>query len=165
MSLTSILTAALSFFSNLSKKALIDALVKLREDYKKIAAENEKLRKLIDKDKLKSVNLITNKPSSKQAEWEDKSTATTPKKRNGKRKARAGAGNKKKDVCPSKTVVEPVLHCTVCGKDLTKIEPLSSTNDRIIEDIPAPTVPEITKVVQEKKYCDECKIVVTSKSL
>jgi len=164
MSLTSILTALTSFFSSLPKQKIIDALLQLREDYKKLAKENEKLRKLIDKETLKKVNLNTNKPSSKQAEWEDKSTSTAPKKRKRKRKARIGAGNKKKEVHPTKTVVESVIQCNVCGKDLTEAKSLGSKNDRIIEDIPAPTIPEITKVVQEKKYCDECKIVVTSKS-
>ena len=72
MSLTSILTALTSFFSSLPKQKIIDALLQLREDYKKLAKENEKLRKLIDKETLKKVNLNTNKPSSKQAEWEDK---------------------------------------------------------------------------------------------
>lgn len=165
MSLANILSAAISFFSGLSKKALIDALVKLRDDYKKIQQENDQLRKLIEQEKLKAANLQTNKPSSKQAEWEDKGKSTTPKKRKRKRSARAGAGNKKKEVSPSNTVVEPVIQCNVCGKDLTEVEPLSSKNDRIIEDIPAPRKPEITKVIQEKKYCDECKVVVTSKSL
>ena len=73
MSLTSILTALTSFFSSLPKQKIIDALLQLREDYKKLAKENEKLRKLIDKETLKKVNLNTNKPSSKQAEWDARS--------------------------------------------------------------------------------------------
>jgi transposase len=53
----------------------------------------------------------------------------------------------------------------LCGRDLSDQGCLESCNERIIEDIPAP--PEetvVTQVRQEKKYCHDCKEVVTAKS-
>ena len=88
------------------------------------------------------------------------------KKRKGRgKKPRKGAGNRPKNFKPDRTEKATVDRCNLCGKDLTFQDALESSNERFIEDIPdVVEKPEIIKVVQEKKYCDDCKEVITAKS-
>jgi hypothetical protein len=58
-----------------------------------------------------------------------------------------------------------VDECDLCGKDLRDKEPLKSRNERLIEDISDPVEEtEVINIIQEKKYCDDCKKVITAKS-
>jgi len=76
-----------------------------------------------------------------------------------------GHGNRSRNIKPNRTEKAPVDRCSLCGKDLCDQEPLESTNDRIIEDIPDVVEKlEVIKVEQEKKYCTDCKEVITAKS-
>jgi hypothetical protein len=55
--------------------------------------------------------------------------------------------------------------CDRCGKDLRDKPALKSSNERLIEDISDPVEEtEVIKIIQEKKYCDDCKVVITAKS-
>ncbi|MBN2374490.1 hypothetical protein JXL19_11955, partial [bacterium] len=111
------------------------------------------LQEKLDSEKIRSINENANKPSSKQPEWEDKGVGNDGKGKKGKgrgNKPRKGAGNQKKNTQPTRTEKATVDHCSLCGKDLSKKEALSSTNDRIIKDIPQPSFkPEIILVKQE----------------
>ena len=88
------------------------------------------------------------------------------RKRKGRgKKPRKGAGNRPKEIKPNRTEKATVDSCSLCGKDLSGQEPLEITNERIIEDIPNIVQKlEGIKIEQEKKYCDECKEVITYKS-
>ena len=79
MSLKDILLATYIALSKLSKSKLLKALQSLREKYveleatnSQLKAENAKLKEQLKSEKIKSVNKNANKPSSKQAEWEEK---------------------------------------------------------------------------------------------
>jgi len=55
--------------------------------------------------------------------------------------------------------------CEACGKNLKNKTPLSTSNERIVEDIPEPPEEtELVKIIQEKKYCNTCQRVNTAKS-
>ena len=179
MSIKDIVQAEDRFFWGLTKKKLIDAILSLREQYtkaqaqiKKLKDENAKLKEEIKQHKIKGVNKEANQPSSKKAEWEDKASKTDQnnehqKKKKKKRttKPRVGAGNQAKNRKPNRTQTATVDHCDRCGKDLRDKDPLNSSNERIIEDIPDPVEETlVVKIIQEKKYCDGCKAVVTAKS-
>jgi transposase len=119
--------------------------------------------------KMRFIERLPNKPSSKHAEWEEKGIGNDGKgKKKGKgrgRKPRKGAGNCPKNLEPNRTEKATVDRCDLCGKDLTDQEPLESANIRIIEDIPDVVERlEVIQIEQEKKYCDECKEVFTAKS-
>ncbi len=179
MSINAIVLAGYGFFFGLTKKKLIDVIMRLRDAYTQAHAqitqlkdENAKLRDALTQQQIKDVNRATNKPSSKQAEWEDKGNKThrnqedknnKPKKRTGK--PRPGAGNKAKPRKPDRTETVKVDQCDRCGQDLRDKPALESHNERIVEDIPDPVEqPEVVTIIQEKKYCDDCKQVVTAKS-
>jgi len=176
MNIKDILTATYIALSKLSKSKLLKALQSLREKYvelentiTQLKSENAKLKEQLKSDKIKSVNKNANKPSSKQAEWEEKGVGNDGKgKKKGKgrgRKPRRGAGNRAKNAEPNRTEKATVDECSRCGKDLTDQPPLESSNERIIEDIPDPIEkPEVIKVVQEKKYCGDCQKVITARS-
>ena len=163
-------------FAKMSKNRLIKALqslcenyIKLEEKINELRTENEKLKGKIIKQKIKSVNKNANKPSSKQPEWGEKGVGNDgkgKKKRKGRgKKPRKGAGNRPKNFKPDRTEKATIDRCNLCGKDLTFQDALESSNERFIEDIPdVVEKPEIIKVVQEKKYCDDCKEVITAKS-
>ena len=181
--------AGYSFFLGLTKKKLIDIILQLRAAYskaqvqiKKLKAKNAKLQdenaKLNDENtklneelkqhKIKGVNRAANKPSSKQAEWEDKGGKQNQNKKDKNkkhtRKPRAGAGNQAKQHNPDRTETATVDQCDRCGKDLRDKPALASRNERIIEDIPDPVEKtDVTKIIQEKKYCDDCKQVITAR--
>jgi transposase len=176
MNIKDILSATYIALAKLSKNKLLKAIQSLREKYLELEEkitnlkeENEKLKDELKKGKIKSVNKNANKPSSKQAEWDEKGVGNDgkgKKKRKGRgKKPRQGAGNRAKNVEPNRTEKATVDECSLCGKDLTDQAPLESSNERIIEDIPdVVEKPDIIKIEQEKKYCDDCKQVITAKS-
>ena len=183
MSIKAIIAAGYSFFLGLTKKKLIDIILQLREAYSKAQAqikklkaknaklkdENVKLKEELKQHKIKGVNRAANKPSSKQAEWEDKGGKqdqnNKDKNKKHTRKPRAGAGNQAKQRDPDRTETTTVDQCDRCGKDLRDKPALASSNERIIEDIPDPVEKtEVIKIIQEKKYCDDCKQVITARS-
>ena len=145
--------------SVLEKKKLIISNAKLK-------AENKKLKQELKKTKIKEINKAVNKPSSKQAEWEPKGVGNDNKgkpKRRGN-KGRKGAGNKPKHKKITKTVQVTIENCPKCGKDLKKQRPLNSTYNRKIEDITDIAEPEVIEAKHDKKYCPDCKEVITAKS-
>jgi transposase len=158
------------------KDRLLQAIACLREAYGALQKENEELRQEIaqlkeklGKDAVEKVNHEANRPSSKQAEWEEKGVGNDGKaKKKGKgrgRKPRKGAGNRRKTREPTRTETAEVEECSLCGRDLSDEKPLGTTNDRIIEDIPeVPDETEMVLVQQEKKYCPDCQEVTTAKS-
>lgn len=176
MKLEDILQADQSVFRDLPKSQLIDCIIELRAAYTKVQAqqqalseENAKLREAIQQQSIKEVNSKANQPSSKQAEWEEKPNGENPDKKKKKkkraRKPRAGAGNTAKNRQPDREEVATLDQCDLCGKDLSKKDALESSNERVIEDIPDPLeTTEVVKVVQEKKYCDDCQQIITAKS-
>ncbi len=146
-----------------SKSAEIKKLLK---DISKLKGEIKTLKDELKKIKVKEINNEVNKPSSKQPEWEAKGVGNDNKgkpKRRGK-KGRKGAGNKPKKKKPTKTVNVIIENCPKCGKDLSKQQPLDSTYNRIIEDISDVAEPEIIEAKHDKKYCPDCKEVITAKS-
>ena len=174
MNLKEILITGFNTFFRWRKARLIKALVELRDKYLQLEAqvrrleqENAQLRLRLEQDKVKAANQEVNKPSSKKGEWEkDNPEKKGKKKKRGQnRKPREGAGNRPKNLKPNQEQSATVEKCDLCGKDLSDKAPLESTNERIIEDIPEP--PEetvITLVKQEKKYCEECRQVITAKT-
>jgi len=163
MNIKDILTATYAALSKLSKNRLLRAIQSLREQYieleeknKALKTENEKLQERFKDQKIKSVNKNANKPSSKQPEWDKKGVGNDgkEKKRKGRgKKPRKGAGNRPKNFKPDRTEKATVDRCSLCGKDLADQDPLESSNERIVEDIPDIVErPEVIKIVQEKKF-------------
>ncbi len=132
----------------------------------KLEEENGRLKAERDELKIKAVNRESNKPSSKQPEWEAKGVGNDQKgERRGRgKKKRKGSGNKRKTKETTKKVKARLASCTKCGKDLSSVPPLKDSNTRIIEDISEVSEPEVIEVEQEKKYCSGCQQVVTAKS-
>lgn len=201
MSLSSILSATVSYLVMLPKKKLLQVLKLLTESYKSLLNENielenrikllesefellskekDALEKSIISEKVKKVNQESNRPSSKQAEWENKGEDLSGVGNDGKKnrgsdesdgsdgkKGRKGAGNKSKErkIDIHQNVVLEVEFCGKCGKDLGENANLSSVNSRQIVDIPAPIEKvEIIEVYQYKKYCSDCQTVSTAKT-
>ena len=176
MNLREIFTTNFNIFFKWWKAKLVEALIELRDKYlqaqtrvNQLEKENTQLKEEIEQGKIKATNKQVNKPSSKQAEWEKDSRTDKDKgkkkPKGRKHKARKGAGNRPKNLSPSREETATVDKCDLCGKDLSDQEPLESTNERIIEDIVAP--PEetvVTLVTQQKKYCADCQEVTTAKS-
>ena len=176
MKITDILSATFAVLSKWSRKKLLGAIQILKENCtelfdrnNELEAEIKELKEQLKNQKIKSVNLDANKPSSKRPEWDKKGVGNDGKggkKPKGRgRKPRKGAGNRPKKLEPDRTEKATVDHCSLCGRDLSDQEPLETSNGRIIEDIPDVIErPEIIKVEQEKKYCPDCKEVITAKS-
>jgi len=176
MTIKYILSRTYAALAKSPKNRLLEALQSLREKYIKLEeknnelrAENKKLKEELKKQKIKSVNKNANKPSSKQPEWDKKGVGNDgkgKKKRKGRgKKPRKGAGNRPKNLEPDRTEKATVDRCSLCDKDLTDQDSLESCNERIVEDIPdIVEKPEVIKIEQEKKYCDDCKEVITAKS-
>jgi transposase len=175
VSLKEILITGFNSFFRWRKAKLVEALVSLRDKYlrlqtrvKELEKEITELKETHEQEKIKDTNKQVNKPSSKEAEWEKGAPKDEGKKKKGKRKRRKpreGAGNRPKNMVPKHVETATVDTCDLCGKDLSDQAPLESANERIIEDLPDP--PEetvVTRVVQEKKYCDDCQEVTTAKS-
>ena len=176
MNIKDILSVTYSAFSKLSASNLVKAFQSLREKYVKLEkenselkAENERLINLLKKQKIESINKDANKPSSKRPEWNKSGAGNDGKEKKNRKgrgkKPRKGAGNQLKKLKPDRTEKATVDNCSLCGKDLSDQKPLESINGRIIEDIPDVIErPEVIKVEQEKKYCPDCKEVITAKS-
>lgn len=181
MSIKSIISATLSFIRGLGKEQLIAIIDELRKRYSSLLKKNEelsatneellaeikRLKGLEVETKIKQVNQQSNKPSSKQAEWEEKGVGNDRlgKKKGRGKKGRKGAGNKPKNKEVTKKETVKVDRCNICGKEFSNQAALKSVNTRIITDIPAaPAELEIIEVKQEKQYCKNCKIVLTAKS-
>ena len=169
MSLQSIIYSTIVYLSSLSKKKLLEIIKHLRKSYLSLEKENKALRSeiaLLKKtEKLKSVNEQSNKPSSKQADWEAKGVGNDQKgKKKGRGKqGRKGAGNQIKNQQVSQIETVSVEVCFNCGADLSNQAPLKSSNIRLFEDIVRlPLKTEVVKLVQEKKYCRICKKVITA---
>jgi hypothetical protein len=124
--------------------------------------KNQELQEQIDKQKQKDVNHTANQPSGKKPEWDKDGPKGGSGKNGGKRN---GSGNKtKKDLVPDAHNHIGLTFCPHCNKDLTN-EPVVDTNSRIVEDIEEP--PKKTVVIEEtteRKYCSNCKEVVSVKS-
>ena len=176
MKIIDILSVTYATVSKFSKNRLLRTIQTLREKCiqlskrnDKLEAENKKLKEELKNQKIKSVNRDANKPSSKRPEWDKAGAGNDGKEKKNRKgrgkKARKGAGNRPKKLEPDRTEKATVDHCTLCGKDLSGQEPLETSNGRIIEDIPDVVErPEVIKVEQEKKYCPDCKEVITAKS-
>jgi len=148
---------------------LRDKYVELEKKYNELKTENTNLKKELIDQKVKSVNLNANKPSSKQPEWEAKGVGNDgkgKKKRRGRgKKPRKGAGNHPKNGKITRKEKATVDCCDLCDNDLQNQDPLKSYNKRIVEDIPdIVEALEVIEVELEKKYCPDCKNVVTAKS-
>jgi transposase len=176
MKIKEIISATYASLWKFSKKRLLEAIQHLKQEISRLSEkmheleeENKNLKEELKKLKIGSVNKSANKPSSKQPEWDKKGVGNDgkgKKKGGGRgRKPRKGAGNRSKNVKPDRVEKATVDRCSLCGKDLSDVEPLESKNERIIEDIPGFIErPEIIKIEQEKKYCPDCKQVITAKS-
>lgn len=177
MKIKDILSFTYAVISKFPKKKLLRMIEVLRENYielsgkiNELEAENKNLKEKLKNQKVRSINRDANKPSSKRPEWDKKGVGNDGKEeKSGKgrgKKPRKGSGNRpKKKLRPDRTEKATVDRCSLCGKDLSNEKPLKSSNDRIIQDIPdAVEKPEVIKVVQEKKYCPDCKEVITAKS-
>ena len=164
---------------SMNKKKLVEIIDQLRASYKEVFAENVALKEELAalkkgvkskeaasvKAKVVSINKQSNKPSSKQAEWEEKGVGNDGKGKRRKRgkKGRKGAGNRSKEKPISKQETAKVEKCDKCGKDLSAAPVLPSSKTRIIEDmISLPQKTEVIAVLQEQKYCDNCRKVVTA---
>ena len=132
MSIKDILLATYIALSKLPKSKLLKTLQSLREKYieleetiTQLKAENIKLKEQLKSEKIKSVNKNANKPSSKQAEWEEKGVGNDGKgKSKGKgrgRKPRRGAGNRAKNAEPTRTEKATIDECSLCLWCLDKL--------------------------------------------
>jgi transposase len=161
---------------NASKNELIQMVVALRAELKLVKNENEtKISALQNKLALKDtelaklkkeyINKTVNQPSSKQPEF-SKDTGADKKKKKRKqrgRAGRAGAGNRVKPV-PDVVIENPLVQCPKCQTDLSK-QPVTESSSRIVEDIPSiPDKTIITEEVQERKWCPNCAVIVSSVS-
>lgn len=175
MSIKAIIFSSVQVLLSCSKQKLIKAIQALLELYNELKKENialkeeiAKLKEELTKKEIKLVNKNVNKPSSKQPEWEPKGVGNDGNGKRGKgrgKRPRKGAGNQKKNKKPIREEKAMVTNCNLCGKDLSEKESLESCNDRIIEDIPEPSFESVIILAkQEKKYCDECKQVITARS-
>lgn len=167
MNLKEILISSFNAFFRWRKAKLIKALVELRDQYIQLEQENDQLRKRLEQEKVKATNKEVNKPSSKQSEWEKGGPQDEGKKKKRAKRGRPrkGAGNRSKNLKANQEQTVTVENCDLCGKDLSDKPPLESSNERIVEDIPeVPEEPIITLVTQQKKYCDDCRQVITAKT-
>ncbi len=180
MGFTSILRLAIRTFFGKTKEELVRVIDVLRKKYLtlrsayeelseeniKLKAENDRLKEEIEKEKIKKVNRTSNKPSSKKADWELGGVGNDGKgkKKKGRvQKKRKGSGSKPKNKTITRKEKSILEKCYKCGKDLSNTVVLNNSNIRIIEDIPqAPVALQVIQVEQEKKYCDNCKEVITA---
>jgi len=174
MNLKSIISSTLIYLSSLPKRRLLEVIEKLRNSYLSLEKENALLRSEIASlkqnalsEKVKKVNQQSNKPSSKQAAWEESGVGNDQKgKKKGRgKKGRKGSGNQTKNKALTKIEEVSVEYCSNCGEDLSLAPTLSSVNTRSYEDLPPfPLQTEIVGVFQGKKYCTKCKQVITAKT-
>lgn len=173
MSLKSLLSYTLHYLKFFSKEKLLSAFVALREQYlslttkyNELEEEIKRLKAELSKNQIRAVNKTVNQPSSKQAEWELKGVGNDGqgKKKGRGKQGRKGAGNKAKTRTVTHHATAKVTVCDNCGNDLTEQPALKSENTRIIEDICLMPELQVIEVIQEKKYCSDCKKVVTASS-
>ena len=146
---------------------LVARNVELASENSALGAELQQLKEAATKAQVEAVNKQSNKPSSKQAEWEQKGVGNDGKGKRKKRgkKGRKGAGNKPKDKASTRQETASVEQCSNCGTDLSQSPVLESSTSRIIEDIvDLPLEVEVIEVLQEKKYCSTCQRVTTASS-
>lgn len=166
-----------SALNNASKRKLIDMVLSLRSELNHAKEESNRTICLLQKtlsekeselEKLKKsvINQTVNQPSSKQPEFNKKTTSKTDEKKKKKRKShkgRKGAGNRQKPN-PDVFVHNELNHCPQCQTDLSDASVID-TQSRIIEDIPP--IPEKTIVsqeIQERKWCPTCAEIVSASS-
>jgi len=145
MNLKSIISSTLIYLSSLPKRRLLEVIEKLRNSYLSLEKENALLRSEIASlkqnalsEKVKKVNQQSNKPSSKQAAWEESGVGNDQKgKKKGRgKKGRKGSGNQTKNKALTKIEEVSVEYCSNCGEDLSLAPTLSSVNTRSYEDLP-----------------------------
>lgn len=180
MQLSEIIAMGKEVLTKISKTAVITLFLTLRDAFISVIKEkDEEIRRLTEKvknlekkqdtKKQKEVNKTSNQPSSKKPEWDkDGNPKKKPKKigKKGKKgKKRKGSGNKRKnDLIPDTTNHTCLDNCPLCGKDL-RDQQVTEETKRIVEDIiNAPTKTVVTEEVQERKWCSNCKKIVSSKT-
>ena len=137
---------------------------------KEITKKDQEIKKLQDKlkeievaHKTEQINREANQPSSKKPEW-DKDGNLVSGKRKKKRKnggRRKGSGNRKKDLIPTEENITPLDFCPECNEDL-RDQPVFETRSRVVEDIPPPPKPVVSKEITQRKWCPVCRKVVSS---
>jgi transposase len=166
----------------LPKSELINIVLELKplvlqidEKDKKIAELTEQLAKLNqqqDEQKNKEVNRQANEPTSKKPEWDKDgypkpSAKSKPGKKKGKkkRKKRPGCGNRSKShLIPEETHHTELKTCPNCETNLSD-QPGTPKPSRIVEDTPPPAEKiQVTKEIEETKWCSTCKKIVSSKT-
>lgn len=145
-----------------SKGELVHLITSLSARVVKLESDVSDLTAQLSAKKVAQVNQTANQPTSKMPEF-DKGKIKREKKtkRKKRRQKRAGSGNRPKPE-PDQTNYNPLDVCPICTSVLVD-QPIIETTTRIVEDIPPP--PEktaITEEVCEKKWCSECKDVVSS---
>lgn len=160
-------TAKTKQLMTLQKEELCEALIFQRAEcvilYSKISEFESEIQKM----KLTDVNKTTNQPTSKKAEFEKAAEDKIDFKKKKKRKKRfrgkrPGSGNENKTREPSETNHHPLDFCPECTSCLAG-QPVIEETVRLVEDIPAPPIETIiTEEICEKKWCAECKEVVSS---
>lgn len=182
MKLAEILKLSKKALERISKVEIILIFLKLRKVFRLeiekktneieiLSKELEKLKQERDKKKQKEINKESNQPSSKKPEWDKDGNLKKKKKddqkksRNKRSKKRKGSGNKKKkDLVPEETNHNPLNQCPDCGENLTFQKPSEQTT-RIVEDIEEPPKKTtVSKEIQERKWCPNCKKIVSSKT-
>lgn len=147
-------------FSKLSKKRLVAIISFLLAAFLKLRIE-------LNEHKKHDVNLAANKPSSKQAEFDNPPKKPKNKKRKKRklRKKNKGSGNvRKNDLTPDRINKTALSNCPICDCDLSK-NVGSDTRGRIVEDMKTfPEKTEVTEEICECKWCPNCKVMVSSKS-
>jgi hypothetical protein len=144
-----------------SKGELIYFVSTLSAKIERLESENAALKSKLNDKKIEEVNRTSNQPTSKMAEFEKAKGKKEKRKRKKKREKRPGSGNRAKRE-PDQTNHNPLAVCPTCESILTD-QPVIELTTRIVEDIPAPPKTTIiTEEVCEKKWCPECKEVVSS---
>ena len=139
---------------------------------KEITKKDQEIKKLNDKikeielaHKTEKINREADQPSSKKPEWDKDGNLLSgkrkKKKKNGGR--RKGAGNRKKDLIPTEENITPLDFCPECNEDL-RDQPVVETRSRIVEDIPPPPKPVVSKEKTQRKRCPVCRKTVSSVS-
>ena len=119
----------------------------------------------LEKQTQKHINTTANQPSSKQPEFNKKTSANTNKKKRRKKThaGRPGAGNRPKSA-PDVVNENLLKSCPECQRDL-RTQPVIEKISRSVEDIPAfPDKTILSEETQERKWCPSCAKVVSSVS-
>ena len=137
-------------------------ITKKEQEIKKL---NDKIKEIELAHKTEKINREADQPSSKKPEWDKDGNLLSgkrkKKKKNGGR--RKGAGNRKKDLIPTEENITPLDFCPECNEDL-RDQPVVETRSRIVEDIPPPPKPVVSKEKTQRKRCPVCRKTVSSVS-